>query len=173
MRNLPSTRLALLILTALGLTACGAVQAVRDSTAHAAKRMFTSQVPVMNLDIVNSDTGESHPAVVRIYQLKSSERFQALTDAQWLTNDLATLKADLLATHNLVLPAGGSKSINSPMKEQTLYVGMVALMHENAAKPMKLLIPRKQWVKARTIDVEIDRSSVHLRARESQSERVE
>ncbi|RDS80880.1 type VI secretion system lipoprotein TssJ [Dyella monticola] len=167
MRSLQPAQYALLTLATLGITACGAVQTIRDGTASTAKRVFTSQVPVMDLDIVNRAADENRPAVVRVYQLKTSERFQALTDAQWLTHDVTALKPDLLATHNLVLPEGGSESVHSPMDERTLYVGVVALRHADEARPMKLLIPRKQWANVRTVDVEIDDSAVHLHARQS------
>ncbi|HET7329363.1 type VI secretion system lipoprotein TssJ [Dyella sp.] len=157
-----TVRHAILVLAALSVSACGVAQAIHDGTVNVAKRTFTTPIPTMNLDVVNQASDNSGPAIVRIYQLTSSQAFEALTDAQWLTNDLSTLKADLLATSNLVVPPGAGRSLRPPMHQQTQYVGMVALGHDDDRKPMWLLIPRKQWAKTQLVQIDLDRDTLRL-----------
>lgn len=157
-----TVRYATLVLAALSVSACGVGQAIHDGTVNVAKRTFTTPIPTMNLDVVNQASDGTGPTIVRIYQLTSSQAFEALTDAQWLTNDLSTLKADLLTTDNLVLPPGAGRSLHPPMREAAQYVGVVALGHDDDAKPMRLLIPRKQWAKTHIVQIDLDRDTLRV-----------
>jgi len=150
-----------LVLATLGVSACSVGQAIHDGTVEVAKRTFTTPIPTMNVDVINQ-ASDTDPAVVRIYQLTSSQASEALTDAQWLTNDLSTLKADLLATDHLVVPPRAGRSLRPPMHEATQYVGVVALTHDDHVKPMRLLIPRKQWSKTQTVRIDLDRDALHV-----------
>jgi type VI secretion system protein VasD len=139
----------------LSITACGAAQAIHDGTVNTAMRVFTTPIPTMNLDVVNRAESGAGPTIVRVYQLTSAREFEAITDAQWLSNDLTTLHAGLLATDNIILPLGASQSLHTPMEKHTQVVGIVTWRPDGDVKPAKLLIPRKQWATNHPVTVEI------------------
>lgn len=131
---------------------CGVGQAVKDSTVDAAKWAFTTRVKTMNIDLVGRSSlntaggGQSLSTVVRVYQLKTPQAFERLSYAQFQADDLEGLKADLLATRDVVLRPDAAASISEPMKEDAQYVGVVALFRDGGKSAVwKLLIPRKQW----------------------------
>lgn len=134
----------------LAVAGCGAGQAVKDGTVDAAKWAFTTQVKRMNVDLVSRSSlnpnggGQSLSTVVRIYQLKASQTFQQLGYPQLQTNDVEALKADLLATTDVVLRPDASASISEPMNSDAEYVGVVAFFR-SAGKDSawKLVIPKK------------------------------
>lgn len=143
------------------ITGCGVGQAVTDSTVDAAKWVFTTQVKTMNVDLVsraslNADgAGRSLSTVVRIYQLKTPQTFQQLDYRQLQTNDLDTLKADLLATKDVVLRPDASASISEPMNGDAEYVGVVAFFRDAGQDATwKLVIPKKQWKKTDPVKIE-------------------
>ncbi|QAU23578.1 hypothetical protein EO087_05925 [Dyella sp. M7H15-1] len=67
-----------LVLATLGVSACGLGQAIHDGAVNVAKRTFTTPISTMNLDLINHVSGND-PAIVRIYQLKSSSRIPLTT----------------------------------------------------------------------------------------------
>jgi type VI secretion system protein VasD len=153
MSPLRAVRTGIAMIIMLGITACGAAQTIHDSTVDAAKRVFTTPIPTMNLDLIHQAVDGSGTTIVRVYQLRSTHAFEALTDAQWVSNDLTTLQPDLLVTDNAVLAAGTSQSFRSPMHEHTQVVGVVAWRPNGDAKPNKLLIQKKQWAAADPVTV--------------------
>ncbi|MCO4879206.1 type VI secretion system lipoprotein TssJ [Paraburkholderia caribensis] len=149
-----------LMLTAMTLAGCGLTQAVSDNTVDAAKWVFTTQVKTMSVDLVSraslneNAVGQSLSTVVRLYQLKDAQSFQQLEYAQLQTDDLDALKADLLATRDVVLRPNASASINEPMKEDTQYVGVVAFFRNpDRDSTWKLLVPKKQWKKTDPVKI--------------------
>ncbi|MBP0639242.1 type VI secretion system lipoprotein TssJ [Cupriavidus sp. AcVe19-6a] len=140
---------------ALGFTllaGCGMGQAVKDGTAAAAKWVFTTQVKAMNIDLTSRSSlntnGAGRPlsTVVRIYQLKTPQAFEQFGYDQLQANDLELLKADLLATRDVVLRPDATASISEPMNEDAQYIGVVALFRDSGKDAVwKLLIPRSQW----------------------------
>jgi type VI secretion system protein VasD len=137
---------------ALLLAGCGAWQATKDTTVGAAEWLFTTQVKTMNVDLdaraaVNETTsGLPLSAVIRLYQLKDSKTFAQLEYVQLQNNDLELLKADLLATKDVVLRPGSSASVSEPMQKEAGYVGVVAFFRTPSSGGVwKLLIPKKQW----------------------------
>lgn len=160
------TQLAAAACAILTFAGCGVGQAVKSGTVDAAKWAFTTQVKTMNLDFVSrsssntSGTGQSLSTVVRIYQLKTPEAFDQLDYAQLQTNDVDTLKADLLASTDLVLRPNANASISEPMNEDTEYVGIVAFFRDDGRDvKWKLVVPKKQWKKSDPVKIEVrDRS---------------
>ena len=66
--------------------------------------------------------------------------------SRFRVDDLDGLKADLLATRDVVLRPDAAASISEPMKDDAQYVGVVALFRDSGKSGVwKLLIPRKQW----------------------------
>ncbi|CAG4928038.1 type VI secretion system lipoprotein TssJ [Paraburkholderia saeva] len=167
--------LAIAILSAVATAGCGAVQAVSDSAVGAAKWAFTTQVKTMNVDLtgrasINSDaTGQSLSAVVRFYQLKDAKTFAQLNYAQLQSDDLNLLKADLLATKDVVLRPGASASLAEPMNPDAQVVGVVAFFREPVQdKTWKLAIQKKQWKKTDPVKIEVNGNELVLVGADSQ-----
>lgn len=148
---------------------CGAGQAVKGSAVDAAKRVFTMQVRTMNVDLVSRSSlnangaGQSLSTVVRFYQLKTPQAFEQLDYTQLQTNDLDALKADLLATKDVVLRPDASASISEPMNSDTEYVGVVGFFREAGSdSTWKLVVPKKQWKKTDPVKIMVHDSTLQL-----------
>ncbi|ODV43967.1 type VI secretion protein [Cupriavidus sp. UYMMa02A] len=151
------------------LAGCGVGQAVKDGTVDAAKWAFTTQVKTMNIDLVGrsslntSGAGRSLSTVVRIYQLKAPQAFEQLGYGQLQANDLDLLKADLLATKDVVLRPDAAASISEPMKEDAEYVGVVAFFRDAGKGAVwKLVIPKKRWKTTDPVKIEVSGNSLEL-----------
>jgi type VI secretion system protein VasD len=145
------TRCALAVAT-LSLAGCGAWQATKDGTVDAAQWVFTTQVKTMNIDLdaraaLNETTnGQPLSTVVRIYQLKDAQTFAQLEYTQLQHNDLELLKADVVATKDVIMRPGSSASVSEPMNKDTQYVGIAAFFRSPSSDGVwKILIPKKQW----------------------------
>ncbi|WP_414450858.1 type VI secretion system lipoprotein TssJ [Burkholderia sp. 22PA0099] len=150
------------ILALVATAGCGMGQAVANNTVEAAKWVFTTRVRTMNIDLVarsalnTSDTGQPLSTVVRLYQLKDARAFNQLDYVQLQTNDLAALKADVLATKDVVLRPGASVSLSEPMHEDARVVGVVAFFREPGHGAVwKLTVPKQQWKKTDPIKIEV------------------
>ena len=166
MRQLRAAATVLAILTSAG---CGVGQAVKDNTVDAAKWAFTTQIKTMNVDLVSRSSlnangaGQSLSTVVRIYQLKTPQAFQQLDYTQLQTNDLDALKADLLATKDVVLRPDASTSVSEPMNSAAQYVGVVAFFRNAGKDSMwKLVIPKKQWKNTDPVNIEARDNTLNL-----------
>lgn len=144
------------------LSGCGAWQATKDGTVGAYDWLFTTQVKTMNIDVDaraalnETSAGRSLSTVVRFYQLKDTKAFAQLEYVQLQNNDLELLKADLLATKDVVLKPGAAASISEPMDKDAEYVGVVAFFRSPSSNGVwKLLIPKKQWKDTDPVKVEV------------------
>lgn len=167
--------LAIAILSAVATAGCGVAQAVGDGTVDAAKWAFTTQVKTMNVDLkgrasLNADAqGQSLSTVVRFYQLKDAKTFAQLNYVQLQSDDLNLLKADLLATKDVVLRPDASASIAEPMNEATQIVGVVAFFREPVQdRVWKLAIQKKQWKKTDPVKIEVNGNELVLVGADSQ-----
>lgn len=156
-------------LAMLAIAGCGVGQAVSDGTVDAAKWAFTTQVKKMNLDLISraslnaNGAGQSLSTVVRIYQLKTPQAFQQLDYTQLQANDLDALKADPLATKDVVLRPDASASISEPMNCEAEYVGVVAPFRSvGRGSTWKLVVPRKQWKKTDPVKIEVQGNTLLL-----------
>ena len=163
------TQLAAAVCAVLTFAGCGVAQSVKTGTVDAAKWAFTTQVKTMNLDFVSrsssntSGTGQSLSTVVRIYQLKTPQAFEQLDYAQLQTNDMDTLKADLLGSTDLVLRPNANASISEPMSDNAEYVGIVAFFRDDGRdSKWKLVLPKKQWKKTDPVRVDVRDSSLSV-----------
>ncbi|WP_175948459.1 type VI secretion system lipoprotein TssJ [Burkholderia pyrrocinia] len=166
MRQLRTGAVALATLIVAG---CGVGQAVKDSTVDAAKWAFTTQIKTMNLDLVSRSSlnengaGQSLSTVVRIYQLKTPQTFEQLDYTQLQTNDLDALKADLLATKDVVLRPDASASLAEPMNSDAEYVGVVAFFRDAGKdSTWKLVVPKKQWKQTDPVKIEVRDNALQL-----------
>ncbi|MDR6204734.1 type VI secretion system protein VasD [Paraburkholderia graminis] len=166
--------LAIAILSTVALSGCGAAQAVGDGTVDAAKWAFTAQVKTMNVDLssralLNADAkGQSLSTVVRFYQLKDARTFEQLNYSELQSNDLNLLKADLLATKDVVQRPGASASLAEPMNPDAQVVGVVAFFREPAQDRLwKLAIQKKQWKKTDPVKIEASGNELVLMGADS------
>ncbi len=65
--------------------------------------------------------------VVRVYQLKDRKIFDKTVYQQLLKDGETILKADLLATRDVVVKPGGDTNLDMPMEEETQFVAVVGL----------------------------------------------
>ncbi|MCS2151276.1 type VI secretion system lipoprotein TssJ [Scandinavium goeteborgense] len=123
-------------LLAFSLTGCGVTQGVADGTKSVYTAVFYKSIKVLHLDFtareaLNTDARESNslsePVVVRIYQLKDRKAFDKTVYQQLLKDGDTILKADLLATRDVVVKPGGDANFDMPMEENTQFVAVVGL----------------------------------------------
>lgn len=167
--------LAIAIIAAVATAGCGVAQAVGDGTVDAAKWVFTTRVKTMNVDLagrasLNPDAqGQSLSTVVRFYQLKDAKTFAQLNYVQLQTDDLNLLKADLLATKDVVLRPGGNASLAEPMNPDAQVVGVVAFFREPVQdRVWKLAVPKKQWKRTDPVKIEVNGNELVLVGADSQ-----
>jgi type VI secretion system protein VasD len=139
------------IATALLLSACGAWQAVSDSSASAYHAVFYKQVKVLNVDLtarasLNPDEAMRATSVaVRVYQLKDRKLFDQASYDDLLKNDKTVLAQDLQASIATVVNPGASASVSQPMQAETEYVGIVAFYREpDATNGWRRVVPKKK-----------------------------
>ncbi|WP_242502701.1 type VI secretion system lipoprotein TssJ [Serratia sp. 1D1416] len=123
-------------LLAFSLTGCGVAQSVTDGTKSAFTAVFYKKIKVLRLDFtareaLNTDARESHslsePVVVRVYQLKDRKTFDKTLYQQLLKDGETILKADLLATRDVVVKPGGDANLDMPMEENARFVAVAGL----------------------------------------------
>ena len=123
-------------LLAFILTGCGVTQGITDGTRSAFNSVFYKKIKVLHLDFtareaLNTDSRESNslsePVVVRVYQLKDRKAFDKTVYQQLLMDGDTILKADLLATRDVVVKPGGDANLDMPMEEGAQFVAVVGL----------------------------------------------
>jgi len=126
-------------LLALSLTGCGVTQGVADGTKSAYTALFYKKIKVLHLDFtareaLNTDSRESNslsePVVVRVYQLKDRKEFDKTIYQQLLQDGDTILKADLLATRDVLVKPGGDANLDMPMEEGAQFVAVVGLFRQ-------------------------------------------
>ncbi|MBH2847089.1 type VI secretion system lipoprotein TssJ [Klebsiella quasipneumoniae] len=134
--SLTKTALWLLPLLAFTLAGCGVMQGITDGTKSAFNAVFYKKIKVLRLDFtareaLNTDSRESNslsePVVVRVWQLKDRKTFDKTVYQQLLQDGDTILKADLLATRDVVLKPGGDANLNMPMEEDAQFVAVAGL----------------------------------------------
>ncbi|HEN4996657.1 TPA: type VI secretion system lipoprotein TssJ [Klebsiella aerogenes] len=126
----------LLPLLVFSLTGCGVMQGVTDGTKSAFNAVFYKKIKVLHLDFtareaLNTDAREnnslSEPVVIRVYQLKDRKTFDKTVYQQLLKDGETILKADLLASRDVLVKPGGDANLNMPMEEGAQFVAVVGL----------------------------------------------
>jgi type VI secretion system protein VasD len=167
--KLSPLRIGAAVLAMASLAGCGVGQAIKDGTVDTAKWAFTTQVKTLNLDLTSraalnpNGGGQSLSTVVRIYQLKAVQTFEVLDYAQLQSSDLEVLKADLLATKDVVLRPNASASVSEPMHADAAFVGVVGFFRNAGAdSTWKLVIPKKQWKKTDPVTIQVSSNTLQL-----------
>ena len=151
--SLTETTRWLLPVLALSLTGCGVMQSVADGTKSVYTSVFYKKIKVLHLDFtareaLNTDARESNslsePVVVRVYQLKDSKTFDKTVYQQLLKDGDTILKADLLATRDVVVKPGGDANLDMPMEEDAQFVAVVGMFRhpDMVNNTWKLVIKR-------------------------------
>ncbi|MDU1573733.1 MAG: type VI secretion system lipoprotein TssJ [Pantoea sp.] len=123
-------------LLAFSLTGCGVTQGITDGSKSAFNAVFYKKIKVLRLDFtareaLNTDSRESNslsePVVIRVYQLKDRKTFDKTVYQQLLKDGEIILKADLLASRDVVLKPGGDANLTMPMETDAQFVAVVGL----------------------------------------------
>jgi type VI secretion system protein VasD len=139
------------VASALLLSACGAWQAVSDTTSNAYHAVFYRQVKVLDIDLsardaLNpDDAGRATSVAVRVYQLKDRKIFDGASYDDLLKNDRTVLAQDLQDGMATVLSPGASASLSQPMKPESKYVAVVAFYRNpGAGNGWKYVVEKKK-----------------------------
>lgn len=144
----------LLPMLAIALSGCGLTQSASDATKSAFSAVFYKKIKVLHLDFtareaLNTDERESNslsePVVVRVYQLKERKTFDKTVYQQLLKDGESILKADLLASRDVVVKPGGDANLNMPMEADAQFVAVVGLFRhpDMVNNTWKLVIVRE------------------------------
>lgn len=141
-------------LLAFSLTGCGVTQDITDGTKSAFNAVFYKKIKVLHLDFtareaLNTDSRESNslsePVVIRVWQLKDRKTFDKTVYQQLLRDGDTILKADLLATRDVVVKPGGDANLDMPMEEDAQFVAVAGLFRhpDRVNNTWKLVIGRE------------------------------
>lgn len=139
-------------LLAFSLTGCGVTQGITDGTKSAFNAVFYKKIKVLHLDFtareaLNTDSRESNslsePVVIRVWQLKDRKTFDKTVYQQLLRDGDTILKADLLATRDVVVKPGGDANLDMPMEEDAQFVAVAGLFRHPDRVTWKLVIGRE------------------------------
>ena len=122
----PSTQLRLLAVLGLFTAGCALVKTgeAKPEPVH---------VRVTAASRLNPDeTGASLPTAIRLYQLASAGKFQALELTELLGDPRAQLGADLLGVEELQLQPGGAAEVTFTREKGTRVLGVVAIVRRPA-----------------------------------------
>ena len=144
------------VLLAFSLTGCGVTQGITDGTKSAFNAVFYKKIKILHLDFtareaLNTDSRESNslsePVVIRIYQLKDRKIFDKTVYQQLLKDGETILKADLLASRDVVVKPGGDANLNMPMEADAQFVAVVGLFRhpDMVNNTWKLVIKREDF----------------------------
>lgn len=142
-------------LLAFSLTGCGVTQGVADGTKSVYTAVFYKKIKVLHLDFtareaLNTDSRESNslsePVIIRVYQLKDRKIFDKTVYQQLLKDGETILKADMLASRDVVVKPGGDASLNMPMEADAQFVAVVGLFRhpDMVNNTWKLVIGREE-----------------------------
>lgn len=141
-------------LLAFSLTGCGVTQGITDGTKSAFNAVFYKKIKVLHLDFtareaLNTHSRESNslsePVVIRVWQLKDRKTFDKTVYQQLLRDGDTILKADLLATRDVVVKPGGDANLDMPMEEDAQFVAVAGLFRhpDRVNNTWKLVIGRE------------------------------
>lgn len=84
---------------------------------------------------------QSLPVVVRVYQLKDKQKFEAAAFHALWKEDTKALGADLLSKEEMVIYPGEKKLLQLRVNEQAEYIGVVSLFRDYKQGHWKIVQP--------------------------------
>lgn len=167
--NTRAARAVLLALTVSALGGCGAWQTVKDGTVETTRSIFYTKLKNLKLDLIarqglnQNERGQSLSTVVRIYQLKDNQSFEAAAYRDLLNQDKALLAGNLLDSKQVVVRPSEVINVDEKLNPEAEYVGVVAFFNRtDETQSWKLLIPKKSLSNKKALPVELNDKSVHL-----------
>lgn len=133
MRIMKTLLASLLIISLMG---CGIAQSVSETAVEITDSVFKWNVRTLHLDLKaraelnTDDDGRSSPVVIRIYQLKDADNFNAASYQELVDNDSEILQESLIESKEVVLKPDTSISIDTPFDKKADAVGVIALFKE-------------------------------------------
>lgn len=124
---------SLLIISLMG---CGIAQSVSETAVEITDSVFKWNVRTLHLDLKaraelnTDDDGRSSPVVIRIYQLKDADNFNAASYQELVDNDSEILQESLIESKEVILKPDTSISIDTPFDKKADVVGVIALFKE-------------------------------------------
>lgn len=154
----------------LSLSGCGAWQSMKDGTVETTRSIFYTKLKQLKLDIVSrhglnqNERGQPLSTVIRIYQLKDSQSFEAAAYRDLLHQDKTLLADSLLESKQITLRPGEAVNIDDKFQPQAEYIGIVAFFNQiDENNPTwKLLIPKKALSNKKALAVELSGKTVQL-----------
>ncbi|WP_296657085.1 type VI secretion system lipoprotein TssJ [Paraburkholderia sp.] len=150
------------VTSTLLLSACGAWQAVSDTTANTFHAVVYKQVKELDIDLsardaLNpDDTGRATSVAVRVYQLKDRKRFDGATYDDLLKHDRTVLAQDLQDSMAAALRPGASASLSQPMNADTKYVAVVAFYRSpDSDNGWKYVVEKKRLYADKPLKLEL------------------
>lgn len=163
------TQIVMYGLLLAGLTGCGAWQTVKDGTVKTSSSIFFSKLKVLKLDIIarhgvnQTERGQSLSTVVRIYQLKDNQSFDAAAYRDLLNQDTVLLGDNLLASKQLTFRPGEAISVDEEIHPDTKYVGLVAFFNRgDDSQTWKVLIPKKKFSNKKALVIELKEVGLYM-----------
>jgi type VI secretion system protein VasD len=167
------------IASVLLLAACGAWQAISDTSSNAWHSVFSDNIKVLNVDLTARDAlnpdedGRAAPVTVRVYQLKDRKAVDDAPFADLLKNDRTLLAHDLLASMASALNPGASVSLSQPMQVETKYVAVVAFYRTpGTAGTWKRVIDRKKLDADRPLKLTLNEEAIALQDDASKTQSI-
>jgi type VI secretion system protein VasD len=153
------------------LSGCGLTQTVVDGTKGVTKAIFYKQIKILHLDFtprsaVNTDVGDqsSLATMVRVYQLKDRKAFDGADYEKLLLQADTVLKADALASKEVLVMPGGDVSLDMPMEADAQFVAVVALFRhpDRLHDTWRVVLKRDELDpdKPRTLELNNDRMTL-------------
>ncbi len=127
-----------------------AILAVLGACASKPPEDVTLKGSLQAVEDVNPDSnGRASPLVVKIYQLKSKDKFDLADFFPLFDQAEATLGADMLAVEDIMLTPGEYRSYEGEFDPQTRYIGVVAAYRDIHQAQWKDLVemPEKSVLK--------------------------
>ncbi|MDR0243580.1 MAG: type VI secretion system lipoprotein TssJ [Burkholderia sp.] len=160
------------------LTACGAWQAISDTSSSAWNSVFSDNIRVLNVDLTAVDAldpdehGRVAPVTVRVYQLKDRKAFDDTSFPELLKSDRTLLAHDVLAGMASVLNPGASVSLSQPMQGDTKYVAVVAFYRTaGTSGTWKRVIDRKRLDAEKPLKLTLNEEAIELQDDASRTRR--
>ncbi len=86
-------------------------------------------------------SGRPSPTVVRVYYLVSDKAFQEADFFKLFDQEASTLGADLVASDELMVSPGSSKTVNRELRDDVRFVGVAASYRDIASALWRGVVP--------------------------------
>ena len=173
--HLYGAKTVLILFTLIALGGCGAWQSVKDGTIETTHSIFYTKLKSLKLDLIarhglnQNERGQSLSTVVRIYQLKDGQNFEAAAYLDLLNQDKSLLAENMLESKQVVIRPGESVNINEKFHPEAEYVGIVAFFNRiEDGQSWKLLIPKKSLSNKKAFPIELMDKTIQQLTRDNE-----